>query len=99
MGKSRKTKAQKIIADLRRQLQQVNQAQNVNVVVPTLPKIHHYTSRVSVHSTKTINTGEIKELSSDLLKTAIVSISIVAFEMVLFFLFKIHLLVLPKIYF
>lgn len=91
MSKRRKTKQQKIIADLRRKVSE-------NTTEAPLPQVYHQTHQPQVAlETQSVNLYTIPSsyVYRDLRKTAMVSIALLLFEILLFILFKNHILAFP----
>ena|SRR3989339_653465 len=100
MNKHKKTREQKIISDLRRRLSL--QAETVKKTIPeeeikrTKELNYNYNaSQMPVKPSTVIYTHEY--LRKDLSKTAFLTFSIIAFELLLFLLFKNQILRLPFI--
>lgn len=93
MSKHKKTREQKIIADLRRKLSlQAGQAETAKQ--STTPFSYSYSSSETITKPSAIiYTHEF--LYRDLFKTAFLTLSIVVFEMLLFLLLKNNILRLP----
>jgi len=94
MGKKRKTYKEKIIADLRRKLYSQD-SQKANSLEAKEPKIMldvpYHTATVTVPINSHIY------LSKDIFKTGILTGAILFLQLVLYFLLKNHVLVLPMV--
>ena len=106
MAKHKKTKQQKIIADLRRQLQYENQTtsskkpsteQAISNQAKTisLPKEFSYKNPSENLQNKTKTAYPY--LKHDLFKTGVLTSSIVFAQLFLFFLLKNHIIILPMV--
>ena len=91
MGNKRKTRKEKVIADLRRQLYSFK-GQDVVSLEPKVP-LKPKTSPIS--SSALVNTYPY--LISDVLKTGILTMSIIACQIILFLILKNHVIVLPMV--
>ena len=91
MRKHRKTHKEKVIADLRRQLYSFRD-QNI---VPSKPKLSIEPQGRPTASS--ILTNTYSYLLHDILKTGIITMSIVAIQVILFLIFKNHILKLPGV--
>jgi hypothetical protein len=101
----RKTRQQKIIADLRRQLsttktepikiEELPKSKLTTAVIPQEKKINSVINN-AINDTKHLAYTN-PYLSKDLRKTAILTTGIVLGQVVLFFLFRQHILILPGI--
>lgn len=91
MGKKQKTRKQKIIADFRRELYSLR-SQNI---APLQPKVSLDPQMELMVPSTMVNAYPY--LLPDILKTAILTISISAMQIILFFLLKSHILKLPGI--
>jgi len=107
MAKHKKTKQQKIIADLRRQLQYENQTtsskkpsteQAISNQAKTisLPKEFSY-KNPSENLQNKIASNNYPYLKHDLFKTGVLTGSIIIAQLILFFILKNHLVVLPMV--
>ncbi len=102
MTKRKKTRQQKIIADLRRNLQSKNQhsfesLQNQHSPVipqPIIEETYKVIPQVRT-ATKPLTTGGYVLVASDLIKTVYLTTTIIFAELVLFFLLKNHILRVP----
>lgn len=97
MSKHKKTRQQKIIADLRRKIQQTQilhhpDSSNFQKTVSFVPLVTQHTVPRVIEKT-------YPYLSHDLLKTTVATSSIVFLELFLFFLLKKHIIVLPMLHF
>ncbi|MBI2074327.1 MAG: hypothetical protein HYT83_00645 [Candidatus Levybacteria bacterium] len=110
MSKRKKTRQQKIIADLRRKLQSTSHPSstsqaidNKSIVQNTLPNQEKQTNTNKFISTyitnKVVSAGVYSYLPYDLQKTFFLTTSIVAVELLLFFLLRNHVIVLPNLNF
>ena len=93
MAKKRKTRQQKIIADLRHNFNHplVNQSSSEAKI-----KLQTATISQSVQKAqKTTTANEYPFLVKDLTKTGVLTVSILAFQVALFFLLKNHTLIIP----
>ncbi len=90
MSKRRKTKQEKIIADLRRKVSE-------NTTQAPLLQVYHQPTEPPVMETQSVNLYAIPRsyVYHDLRKTAAVSITLLLFEILLFILFKNHVLAFP----
>ncbi len=103
MAKKKKTRQQKIIADLRRQLytsqakdvpleiKTENNTQSLSITLPKMPKINTTANR----ETSPAFTNTYPYLAKDLRKTAIVTTAILAAQLLLFFTLVNHIIVFP----
>lgn len=103
MTKARRTRQQKIIADLHRKLHAQNQGISLETPVsPSLPKqsMYSYTpvNRIQTAS-PSISLTSTQFVRHDLFKTAIVTSGIIIMQLLLFYLLKIHILIIPMISF
>lgn len=89
MSKRRKTRQEKIIADLRNQLLKKPAANPVSLIDAAKKEISYVTQYVSVASYNPV------ALRGDLLKIAITTCAIVGLELFLFFVLKNRIIVLP----
>ncbi len=85
MGKHRKTRKQKIIADYRHNIYSLEN-QDIPPVKPTV-----------VTTTINVASNPYPHVISDISKTAILTIFIIIGELILFFLLKNPIIILPKI--
>lgn len=93
MAKKRKTRQQKIIADLRHNFNHplVNQSPSEAKI-----KLQEATINQSVQKAKKITpANEYPFLVKDITKTGVLTVSILAFQVALFFLLKNHTLTIP----
>lgn len=107
MAKHKKTKQQKIIADLRRQLQYESQTtsskklpteQSISIQPKTinLPKEFSFKKPSENLQNKIVN-NNYPYLKHDLFKTAVLTGSIIFAQLFLFFVLKNHIIVLPMV--
>jgi hypothetical protein len=98
MSKRKKTREQKIIADLHRKLQ----SQSVSGSASS----RHVYSPSSAYTYKTQTTGAIKPIAvmtdfsyikHDLIKTTLVTCAIVLFQLALFHLLRSHIIMIPMV--
>lgn len=100
----RKTKQQKMIADLRRKVQ-VNQPIHASESsLKTIDPIQHAATftfstpkNVSFHNAATSSPQTSRLLAADLQKTGIVTSAIIVAEVILFFLLKQHIIAIPLV--
>lgn len=96
MGNKKKTRKEKIIADLRRQLHYSLENQNISFSQNNKLKGSINTTTINSKASPTL-LNAYPYLLSDILKTGIVTISLVAFQIILFLILKKHILVLPGV--
>lgn len=92
MAKKKKTRQQKIIADLRRQ---VTLSKPQESKPETKPK--NFSNPALITYAPKIRAVTYPYLKKDLQKTAILTSSVIALQMILYFLLKSHILVLPRL--
>jgi hypothetical protein len=90
MAKKRKTKEQKRLADLRHNFKHAYTLDNSSV---TQPKLH--VSKKSEVITTSISTNAYPYLKKDLSKTALLTLGILIFQLVLLAILKSHILSIP----
>lgn len=93
MSRHKKTRQQKIIAELRRKLSVKNPMEVSPQLVlkePSLPKLTQINQPL-----KTTPSLTYSYLLPDLLKTTVLTMSVIALQLILFFLLKAHIVVLP----
>ncbi len=100
MAKKKKTRQQKIIADLRRQ---INASQIKSALVekkvekekhPILPSFNLPKVNLSENKQTPSTFTNMSYLAKDLQKTAILTMSIIAFQLILLFILKNHIITL-----
>ena len=89
MAKKKKTRQQKIIADLRRQ---INASQTKSA--PVLPSLNLPKVNLSEKKQATATFVNMSYLVKDLQKTAILTTSMIAFQLILLFILKNHIITL-----
>ncbi len=96
MAKRRKTRKQKVLADLRH-----NFSHNLIGQAPLAErvKVQFSPGILEGKSSKTVALNAYPYLAQDLLKTGILTLSILAFQILLFALLKNHILTIPGIYY
>ncbi len=93
----RKTRQEKIIADLRRKLQTTHlTSSSTSMSLPSKPNREIYTV---LPQKKSLVVFEKLYILTDLRKTAIVTLSIIVFEMILYFLLQKHIISLANLRF
>jgi len=97
MAKNRKTREQKKLADLRHAFKHVEVGQETPAV-KTQTKLEG-TISLSYKPKVTASTNQYPYLIKDLSKTGILTLSILAFQIILFTLIKTHTLTIPGISF
>lgn len=101
MGKHKKTRKEKIIADLRHQLYSFKHqdfpSQNSSIIKPINPQEKQVLSNINSFANTLINSYPY--LKHDVLKTLILTMSIVAFQILLLLILKRHIIVLPGIHY
>ena len=95
MGKHKKTLEQKKISDLRRNLYTFNTSQSV--LNQTVNRLDSKTSPLPVKSTTSFSINQYPYLISDISKTGILTGIIILAQIILYFLLKNHILVLPMV--
>ncbi len=100
MSKGKKTRQQKIIADLHRKLQLQNQAtpETYTFTNQTVNKKTLFPSQ-NFHTFAASNTFAYQYLAHDLLKTLFLTTGIIVIELLLFGILTKHILVLPIVHF
>ncbi|HUD04948.1 MAG TPA: hypothetical protein VMR59_03105 [Patescibacteria group bacterium] len=94
MAKKRKTREQKILADLRHNFSHTFASQaplSVKIQAPIVPSV----AMSQMQRTTTLNAYPY--LAKDLTKTAILTLGIFVFQIILFLLLKNHALIIPGI--
>jgi hypothetical protein len=100
MAKRRKTKEQKILADLRHNFRhnyigEAPSAQNLQIkLTPNIPGLQ---KTIEQKAPKTIALNSYPYLAKDLAKTAVLTLTIFAIQIILFTLLRNHALVIPGI--
>jgi hypothetical protein len=92
MAKKRKTKEQKKLADLRHNFEHTYK-------LPASPSVSikpAYNTKIEA-KTSTISINSYPFLKKDLSKTGLLTLGILAFQIILFFILKNHIIVLPGI--
>ncbi len=90
----RKTRRQKITADLHRQLYKL-QSQKVTSLEKDTPKLENKIEKATI--TLVVDSQKYNYLIKDISKTAIVMGTILLAQLIFFFILKTHLLVIPGI--
>ena len=100
MSKKKKTRQQKIIADLRRQVTTTHTDFSSNEGhQPTVLYTPTQKSIYTMNTNKQAYTISYSDISHDLSKTSLLTFAIIAFDMVLFFLLKNHFIRIPFVQF
>lgn len=97
MGKKKKTREQKIIADLRNQLAQTAPSYTLSKTEEHRQEKHVYNPLQSPQTTVKVSNGTYAYLSHDLIKTGILTASLTGIQLVLFFLLKNHIVRIPML--
>jgi len=97
MAKHRKTREQKKLADLRHSFRHVLVSQTTPAAKIKLPQ--KVTFRPLTQPNPTVLTGAYPYLVKDLSKTGMLTLGILAFQIILFALLKNHVLTIPGISF
>lgn len=99
MSKRKKTKEQKIISSLHRQLEiHSQQAAPSSRHIVSSPSTYSFKAKPS-HAQKTVSlpVSDLIHVKHDLIKTTLLTSSIVAAQLVLYYLLKTHLITIPLI--
>ncbi len=100
MTKHKKTKQEKIIADLHRKLQSQSQKSpsiSASHTHPQTPSLYSYNAKIAVSKkvTTTASLNNLVLIRHDILKTVIVTIAIVVSQILLLSLLKSHVIKIP----
>ncbi|MBF8250315.1 MAG: hypothetical protein HW400_916 [Candidatus Levybacteria bacterium] len=93
MGKHKKTRKEKIIADYRHQVYILKNKSITESVLDKNISLNKSTLTVSINENSYFNT----HIQKDVLKTGILSFSIIAVQLILFFLLKKHIFSIPNL--
>lgn len=97
MGKKKKTREQKIIADLRHQLAQTAPSYTLSKIEEHHQEKHVYSPLQSSQTAVKVSSASYAYLSHDLIKTGILTASLMGIQLVLFFLLKNHIVRIPML--